>query len=147
MHKVFLDTNVFDDFFMDGPSADDTAFILEIIKRQMIQGFTSPKTLMDIYYLFHSERGSSKANKYVKQVYALVEIASQGPKEVRDAFSLGWTDFEDAMQMASAKNSRVDRIITLDKKFRNKDKSYIWTPSDLKSYLLQNMRSDRNEIM
>jgi predicted nucleic acid-binding protein len=138
MRKVFLDTNVFDDLFMDGPAAADTAFILEFIKRRLVMGCTSPKTLMDIYYLFHSERGASRANKYIKQVYALVEITSQGAREVRDAFSLGWTDFEDAMQMASAKNAGADRIITLDKKFRNKDKSYIWTPSDLKSYLIQN---------
>ena len=140
MHKVFLDTNVFDDLFMDGPSANETAFILEFIKRRILQGCTSPKTLMDIYYLFHSESGAAKANKYIKQVYALVDITSQSAEEVRDAFSLGWTDFEDAMQMASAKNSGADRIITLDRKFRNKDRSYIWTPSDLKSYLIQNSR-------
>jgi len=93
---------------------------------------------MDVYYLFHSERGAQIANKHIKRIYALVEITSQGAKEVRDAFMLAWTDFEDAMQMASAKNSGADRIITLDKKFRNKDKSYIWTPADLKSYLVQN---------
>jgi predicted nucleic acid-binding protein len=140
MYKVFLDTNVFDDFFMDGPSAGDTAYILELIKRKMIQGWTSPKTIMDIYYLFHSESGAMKANKYIRRVHALVEITSQGAKEVRDAFSLGWTDFEDAMQMASAKNSGADKIITLDKKFRNKDNTYIWTPFDLKSYLIQNVK-------
>ena len=140
MFKVFIDTNVFDDLFMDGPSAEDTSFILEFIKRQLILGCTSPKTLMDIYYLFHSESGAAKANRYIKQVYALVEITTQGGKEVKQAFALGWTDFEDAMQMASAQSFAADRIITLDKKFRNKDKSYIWTPSDLKSYLIQNIR-------
>jgi predicted nucleic acid-binding protein len=141
MHKVFLDTNVFDDLFRGGPSADDTAFILEFIKRQKVRGCTSPKTLMDIHYLFQAESGAAKAGKYIKRVYALVEITTQGSKEVKDAFSLGWTDFEDAMQMASAKNSGADRIISLDKKFRNKDKSYIWTPADVKSYLIQNMRN------
>lgn len=140
MIKVFLDTNVFDDLFVDGPSAEDTAYILEFIKRRLIIGCTSPKTLMDIYYLFQSEGGSVKANKFVKQVYSLVEITSQTAKEVRDAFSLGWSDFEDAMQMASAKNSGADRIVTLDRRFRNKDKSYIWTPSDFKSFLVQNVR-------
>jgi len=140
VHKVFLDTNVFDDLFTDGPAAEDIAFILEYIKRKWIHGCTSPKTLMDIYYLFHSEKGAKLAAKRVKQVYALVDITSQSSKEVRDAFALGWTDFEDAMQMASAKTSGADRIITLDKKFRNKDKSYIWTPADMRSFLMQNIR-------
>jgi len=140
VHKVFLDTNVFDDLFTDGPAAEDVAFILECIKRKLILGCTSPKTLMDIYYLFHSEKGAKVAGKRVKQVYALVDITSQTLAEVKEAFALGWTDFEDAMQMASAKTSGADRIITLDKKFRNKDKAYIWTPADLRSFLMQNLR-------
>ena len=140
VHKVFLDTNVFNDLFTDGPAAEDVAFILEYIKRKMIFGCTSPKTLRDIYYLFHSEKGAKVASKRVKQIYALVDITSQTSKEVRDAFALGWADFEDAMQMASAKNAEADKTITLDKKFQNKDKSYIWTPADLRSFLVQNVR-------
>ena len=135
--KVFIDTNVFDDLFNDGPAADETTFILEFIKRRIINGCTSPKTLMDIYYLFHAEKGVAEANKRVKQIYALVEITSQSAHEVREAFSLDWTDFEDAMQMTSAKSAGADRVITLDRKFRNKDKAYVWTPSDLKNYLVQ----------
>ena len=140
VRKVFIDTNVFDDFFVNGPAANETEIILEFIRRRMIMGCTSPKTLMDVYYLFHSEKGQAEANKHIRRIYGLMELTSQGPAEVRDAFALGWSDFEDAMQMASAKNSHADKIITLDKKFRNKDSSYIWTPSDLKSFLVQNMK-------
>ena len=92
---------------------------------------------MDIYYLFHAEKGAAEANKRIKQIYALVDITHQGAKEVKDAFALNWTDFEDAMQMASAKNAGVDKVITLDRSFRTKDPSYLWTPADLKSYLLK----------
>lgn len=140
VRKVFVDTNVFDDFFSNGSSASDTELILEYIKRGLINGFTSPKTLMDIYYLFHSEKGAQAAGRRVKQIYSLMQITQQGADEVKNALALGWTDFEDAMQMVSAQNSEVDRIISLDKKFRNKDKSFIWTPADLKSYLIQNVR-------
>lgn len=73
----------------------------------------------------------------MEALHHIAALAAKGAKEVKDAFSLGWTDFEDAMQMASAKNFGADRIISLARKFRNKDKSYIWTPSDLKSYLIQ----------
>ena len=45
-------------------------------------------------------------------------------------------------QMASARNAGADKIITLDKKFKNKDKTYIWTPSDMKSYLVQNLQKE-----
>ena len=55
-------------------------------------------------------------------------------EEVKEAFALNWggggggggSDFEDAMQMTSAKNAEVDKLITLDKKFRNKDSEFIW---------------------
>jgi len=88
-YKVFLDTNVFDDFFVGGPAAEDIAFVLECIKRKWLLGYTSPKTLMDIYYLFHSEKGSKMATQRVKQIYSLVEITAQTSSEVKDAFALG----------------------------------------------------------
>ncbi len=138
VRKVFIDTNVFDDLFADGLAAKEIEVILEFIKRGELIGCTSSKTLMDIHYLFQSTGSTALANKRIKQVYAIMEIVGQGAAEVKDAFALGWTDFEDSMQMASALNAKCDKIITLDKKFRNKDKAYIWTPSDLCSYLMQN---------
>ena len=140
IRKVLLDTNVFDELFTNGPAAEDVTAVLEYIKRKVIIGYATPKTLMDIYYLFHSEKGAKVANRRVKQTYALIEIAPQTAKEVKDAFALGWSDFEDAVQMASAKNMGADRLITLDRKFQNKDHSYVWSPTDLRSYLAQYLR-------
>lgn len=73
----------------------------------------------------------------MRQIYSLFEITSQTASEVREAFVLNWPDFEDAMQMASARQAKADKIITLDKKFRNKDRSYIWSPADLRAYFAQ----------
>ena len=130
-----------DDLITDGTAAEDTAIILEFIKRKLILGCTSPKTLMDIYYLFHSEKGATVANRRVKQIYALMDITAQTAQEVREAFALGWTDFEDAMQMTSAKSAGAFNLITLDKKFLNIDKAYLWTPADLRGYLIQHVRN------
>lgn len=138
--KYFLDTNVFDELFRGGPAAADITYILEHIKRKNIIGYTSPKTLMDIYYLFHSELGWREANKKIKFIYSIFEITRQSSKEVKEAFALNWSDFEDAMQLTSAKHSEVEKLITLDKKFRNKDSEFIWTPYDLKSYISDILR-------
>lgn len=138
IEKYFLDTNIFDELFKNGPAATEVAFILQYVKMKKIIAYTSPKTLMDIYYLFHSELGWKEANKKIKFIYSLVEISSQTSLEVKEAFSLNWSDFEDAMQMTSALNAKVDKLITLDKRFKNKDTNFIWTPYDLKSYLSNN---------
>jgi predicted nucleic acid-binding protein len=137
VNRIFIDTNVFDELFCDGPAAADIAFIFEHLKRKTIVGYTSPKTLMDVYYLIHAERGWQEANKRIRQIYSLVEITPQTQKEVREGLAYNWSDFEDAMQMASAKSQGVDKIITLDRKFRNKDSSFIWAPADLKSFLIK----------
>ncbi len=139
INRIFIDTNVFDELFFDGPAASDIAFIFENLKRRILVGYTSPKTLMDVYYLIHAEKGWREANKRVRQIYSLVEISPQTQKEVREGLALNWSDFEDAMQMASAISQVVDKIITLDRKFRNKDPSFIWSPADLKSFLVKNM--------
>ncbi len=137
---VFIDTNVFDELFLDGVAAPDIAFVLEYLKKRNLVGYTSAKTLMDVYYLIHAEKGWQTANKRVRQIYSLVEICPQTQKEVREALALNWSDFEDAMQMASAKSQGVDLIITLDRKFQNKDRSFIWSPADLKSFLISSKR-------
>ena len=137
---MLLDTNLFDELFVNGPAAEDITAVLEYVKRGILIGYATPKTLMDVYYLFHSEKGAKVANRRVKQAYALVDIAPQTAKEVQDAFALGWTDFEDAVQMASAKNVGADRLITLGRRFQNKDRSYVWSPTDLRSYLAQYLR-------
>jgi predicted nucleic acid-binding protein len=140
VERVFIDTNEFDELFFDGPAASDIAILFENLKRRNLLGFTSPKTLIDIYYLIHAEKGWQEANKRVRQIYSLVEICPQTQKEVRDALALNWSDFEDAMQMASALSQGVDKIITLDRKFQNKDKAFIWSPSDLKSFLSKHQK-------
>lgn len=139
VNRIFIDTNVFDELFSDGPAASDIAYIFECLKKRIILGYTSPKTLKDIYYLVQAERGWQEANKRVRQIYSLVEITPQTQKEVREGLAFNWSDFEDAMQMASAISQGVDKIITLDRKFRNKDSSFIWTPADLKSFLIKNL--------
>jgi len=135
VERIFIDTNVFDELFFDGPAAPDIAYIFENLKRRNFVGYTSPKTLMDVYYLIHAEKGWKEANKRVRQIYSLVEISPQTQKEVREGLALNWSDFEDAMQMASALSQGVDKIITLDRKFRNKDSSFIWSPADFKSFI------------
>jgi predicted nucleic acid-binding protein len=137
VNKIFIDTNVFDEIFTNGPAANDIAYIFECLKRRIILGYTSPKTLMDIYYLVQAENGWQDANKRVRQIYSLVEITPQTQKEVRDGLAYNWSDFQDAMQMASAISQGVDKIITLDRKFRNKDSSFIWSPADMKSFLIK----------
>ncbi|MEM7107764.1 MAG: hypothetical protein AAF519_06035 [Bacteroidota bacterium] len=44
-----------------------------------------------------------------------MEITNQRVSEVREVLALGWTHFEDAMQMALALSSRLDRSFRLDR--------------------------------
>lgn len=39
-----------------------------------------------------------------------------------------------------APSQEFARTLRFDKKFRNNDRSIFWTPSDLKRYLIQNIR-------
>ena len=113
--RVFLDTNILLDVLMNRPDfvADSEAVILrcEALGAGM---FVAWHGLATAYYLLKRGRTETEAMGEVDRILAWARVASAGDAEARQARSLGFTDFEDAMQAASAEACGAHWLITRD---------------------------------
>lgn len=55
----------------------------------------------------------------IKKLCAVFDVASVGKAEIISAANISFDDFEDALQIESAKLAEVDYIITRDSDFQN----------------------------
>jgi len=113
--RVFLDTNILLDVLMNRPGlvADSEAAILrcETLGAGM---FVAWHGLATAYYLLRRGRTESEAMQEVDRILAWARVAPAGDAEARRARSLGFSDFEDAMQAACAEACGAQRLITRD---------------------------------
>ena len=113
--RIFLDTNILLDVLMDRPGlvADREAAILrcEAINAAM---FVAWHGLATAYYLLRRGRTEQEAMHEVDRILAWARVASSGDAEARQARGLGFSDFEDALQAASAEACGAQWLITRD---------------------------------
>ena len=110
--RVLLDTNVVLDFVLERSQFFDEADgIFLKCRNKEIEAFVSPITPIN-FYTTRKEKGKDIAFKAVEGLIILVEICRIDKLVLQNAFRLGFTDFEDAVQCASAMAEDLDAIVT-----------------------------------
>ncbi|SER01313.1 PIN domain-containing protein [Lachnospiraceae bacterium NE2001] len=141
--KVLFDTSIVLDALQGRkPWKNDAEYLVMAVAQERIEGFLTTKQLCDIWYLGrqihkNEENASRKAQEYVSklcQIFKVIDIVEQ---DIVNALSYNCADFEDAVIMAAAERTGMERIVT-----RN-IKDY---PSTFSSYLIKNLQDMRVEI-
>ena len=116
--NVLIDTNVIlDSIERREPFAFNAHSILSLANSGEITGFVSASAITDIHYLLKRElKTEAVVQSHIKQLSEVLTIAAVSQKEITDALSLHWNDFEDAVQYAVALNVNIDCIITRNTK-------------------------------
>ncbi len=111
--RVFLDTNILLDVLLNRPSfvADSEVVILrcEAASDQM---FIAWHGLATAYYLLKRGRSEAEAMVEVDKILSWARIADASDAGARAARAMGFGDFEDALQAASAEACSADVIVT-----------------------------------
>ena len=112
---IVVDTNILLDVLMNRPGfvVESEAAILrcETLGAEM---FIAWHGLAAAYYLLRRRRTESETLLEVDRILAWARVATAGDAEARRARSLGFADFEDAMQAASAETCGAEWILTRD---------------------------------
>lgn len=111
--RVFLDTNILLDIIENRPGlAPGSQAALNRCDELGARVFIAWHTLATAYYILKRGRTFAEAMSEVDRILSWAEIAPADTALAHRARSLGFDDFEDAMQAASAEACGADIIVT-----------------------------------
>jgi predicted nucleic acid-binding protein len=113
--RVLLDTNVILDFLLDRePFSESAEAVWQTIQQGRAEGYVSPITPVNVFYIARKMKGAEYARQLVAGLLAVCPACPLDDSSMQAALKLPLTDYEDAVQLASALAYQLDAIITRD---------------------------------
>jgi predicted nucleic acid-binding protein len=111
--RVLIDTNILlDVFFQREPHVQASAHIWQACEDRECEGFVTPLTPVNVYYIAQKQVGIKKARELIHETLSIFQIAPLGMAELENAFNLSINDYEDAVQIAGALSAGLEAIVT-----------------------------------
>lgn len=82
------------------------------VEKKSIRAYLASHTITTLFYLIRKARGKAFAERSIKDLLSVFEIAPLDKSTLLLAIESDFADFEDAVQFAAAKRVNVDFIIT-----------------------------------
>jgi predicted nucleic acid-binding protein len=129
--RVLLDTNVVLDFVLARqPFFAEANQIFVEIQNNRFESFVSPITPINVFYTTRKERDKDTAFLAVTELLKLVQITNSSNQIFQDALSLGFKDYEDAVQHECALAENLDAIVTRNIKDYKNSSIKIYSPTE-----------------
>lgn len=129
--RVFLDTNILLDVLLNRAAfiADSEAVIESCDLRGDLM-FVAWHGLATAYYLIKRGRTPAQALAELDKILAWAQVAAVTDADARKARAAGFSDFEDALQAASADACGADWIVTRNTTDFGRSSVPVITPAD-----------------
>ncbi len=117
MDKVFLDTNVILDYLLArSPFDSDAKRLFEAAELGNIQLFASALSFCNIAYIVRKIKSTADFQTIATDLSTFISITSINESIILEALSMGYSDFEDAVQYSSALSETcLNHFITRNK--------------------------------
>ena len=113
MMRVLLDTDIILDYLLARePFAQPAAEIWNAAENREFEPFVSAITPVNLYYVARKLKGDAEARIAVQGLLAICQIAITDRTVLQQALTLQMKDYEDAVQVASARAVSLDVIVT-----------------------------------
>jgi len=113
--RVLLDVNVVLDFVLDrSPQAEAATRLWAAAERKEIEALIPAHGVTTVFYLAARLRNLAFARRVVGDLLVVPAVAPVDGPILRRAFTLGWSDFEDAVCAAAAEAASCDLLVTHD---------------------------------
>lgn len=111
--SVLLDTNIFLDVLLNRETwADESQAIIDWCDQRPGESWIAWHTLANLYDIGTKAVGRKSALRQVDAILEVFAVCPAHTESARFARRLGLSDFEDALQVASASEAGVDWIVT-----------------------------------
>jgi predicted nucleic acid-binding protein len=115
MKRILLDTNVVLDVLLDRqPHAEASARVWAAVETRVAEGMLAAHSVTTIHYLVRREKGNARAKRIVSAILRVLTVAVVDGGTVQEALQLPFSDFEDAVTAAAARQAGCDFIVTRD---------------------------------
>ncbi len=113
MIKALIDTNVILDIALKRePFFEYASKVFEKIDDYLLEGYITASSITDIYYIASKQKDKSQARAFLIGLVQILEVIGVDKDIVIDSLECDVPDFEDAIQIFSAKSNFIDIVIT-----------------------------------
>lgn len=111
--SILVDLNVIVDVVQHRqPFYKESARVLDAVVRKEANGWVAAHSVTTLFYVIGRLRDRKTAVSAITNLLTAFTVAAVDDQVIRKAMSWGWSDFEDAVQMAAAAQAGVDYLIT-----------------------------------
>jgi predicted nucleic acid-binding protein len=111
--RVMLDLNVVLDVLQKRePFFEASAALLAAVEIGKIEGYLSAHSVTTLFYLIQKGKSAADAHATLTNLLQFLKIAAIDQSTIEQSLNLDYRDFEDAVQMISAVQNKVDCLIT-----------------------------------
>jgi predicted nucleic acid-binding protein len=133
--KILLDTNVVLDVLLARePFVFEAREILSFIERKEVHGYLCANSVTTIHYLMQKSTDKAQADSLILTLLGLFDIASVTKDTLYEASVNNCVDYEDSVIYTSAKNAKIDMIITRDNKGFKKASMSVLAPAEFLAF-------------
>lgn len=119
--KVFVDVNVFLDYFGKREHFVKAEKIFELADNGVIDAFTSVSAFQTVGYFLQKYRGSQLAKSLLLEFAPTIELLESSKSNIVQALNSSIKDIEDAIHYYTAIEHKMDYLITNDIDFLKLD--------------------------
>ncbi|MCB9444301.1 MAG: PIN domain-containing protein [Ardenticatenaceae bacterium] len=111
--RVLVDLNVVLDVLENRePHFLDSVKVWTAIDKGNVTGYLAAHSITTLFYIMRQRIGTEQAAQLLTNTLNIFSVAPVDEKVIRQAISLHWDDFEDAVQMCAAAQVGADYLIT-----------------------------------
>jgi predicted nucleic acid-binding protein len=134
--KLFLDINVVLDVLAKrDPWLEDSAAVLSLLETDEFEGIVAAHSVATLFYLASKHLGQRRATARLLDLLKLVSVSPLDQDTILKGIALGWSDFEDALQMLCADTAGADYLVTRNPQDFESDSMPVVTPAQLLAIL------------
>lgn len=134
--RVLFDTNIVLDFLLArAPHDREACLLFDLLERRKLEGLLCATTLTTIHYLASKRVGRTKAQKSIRELMDLFEIAPVGRDVLDRALGLGFSDYEDAVLHEAARAVKASSLVTRNRQHFASATLTVFDPRELLAVL------------
>lgn len=130
--KLLIDANILIDVLQRRePHFHDSSIVWKICETNQAQGCISALTFANLVYVMRKELTPEKIEETLRLMSLIFDFIELSSADLINAAEKKWSDFEDALQSATAERIYADYIITRNVRDFVKSNVMAFTPSEL----------------